>query len=913
MAGETIKGLNVVLGADTTALSAALADVNKSSRGIASELRQVENALKFNPKSTELLAQKQKLLGDQVATTRKKLEQLQSVQQQIGQGFSKGDISEGQYRAFQREIVETESKLKHFETQLKNSQGFVSFADKMDQAGKKMQELGNKATQAGKNLSMAVTLPVLGAGAAAFKMAADVEDALGATEQTYGHAAEAMKKWANSLESYYGIAENEALEYGNMMGSMLKNIGGLTEEQAADQAQTLIKLAGDLTAMYGGTTADAVRALTGALKGNNTMLDNYGMAANDAMVKTKAFEMGLYSGAGQMDLAAKQAATLALIMEQSGAAQGQAAREANGASGSMREFVTELKNLATSFRQILLPVITPLIAKLSEMVKRFRELSPAAKQTIVIVAGVAAAIGPLLIGLGKLTSAVGVLLPVISKIGPAFGKIKTALASVSLSAVGTVAGIAALAIIAIEVYRNWEQVGAALGAIWGLIKTSATQLSLNVAIVFERMKEAVLGAINGILERLTALEGLPLGIGEKFAGLKDAISNSTEQSAEKIGLLEKAAEENKKQMQEAAEGTKVAFSDLGQAIVNDVKGIINAFKGQTDAVKEQTNALATEAGKQTSIIETKSKEALKFEADWNQRLLELNEQYSLSRTRNAKEEAEVQLQILERQKQEALAKAQELGASTVAIQDYFALQEQKILEKRTQAMIQTFQKWIGFASDVSSGLQSIDSQRYQNQQIELDNYYEKEKERIENSLLSEEEKEAQLAALEADVEKRRKKAARDQAKDDKEFAVFNAIIHTAQAILRTFAQFGWPQGIIPAAVMAALGAAQLKAIKAQPLPALAEGGLATRETLARIGERKDRIPEAVLPLTQKILSGIGEGIAANMPQQAGDGGMTVNLHVHGNIIGDKAGMRKLAQEVFSYEYSVKRRLGGAEA
>ena len=79
--------------------------------------------------------------------------------------------------------------------------------------------------------------------------------------------------------------------------------------------------------MYGGTTADAVRALTGALKGNNTMLDNYGMAVNDAMIKTKALEMGLYDGTGQMDLATKQAATLALIMEQTGAAQGQAARK----------------------------------------------------------------------------------------------------------------------------------------------------------------------------------------------------------------------------------------------------------------------------------------------------------------------------------------------------------------------------------------------------------------------------------------------------------------------------------------------------------------------------------------------------------------------------------------------------------
>ena len=95
--------------------------------------------------------------------------------------------------------------------------------------------------------------------------------------------------------------------------------------------------------MFGGTTESAIQALTGALKGNNSMLDNYGMAVNEAMIKTKAMEMGLIAEGEQLDLAGKQAATLALIMEQTGAAQGQAAREAEGASGSMRAFGTEIK------------------------------------------------------------------------------------------------------------------------------------------------------------------------------------------------------------------------------------------------------------------------------------------------------------------------------------------------------------------------------------------------------------------------------------------------------------------------------------------------------------------------------------------------------------------------------------------
>ena len=52
--------------------------------------------------------------------------------------------------------------------------------------------------------------------------------------------------------------------------------------------------------MFGGTES-AIQALTGALKGNTSMLDNYGMGVNDATIKAKALEMGLYMMARAMD------------------------------------------------------------------------------------------------------------------------------------------------------------------------------------------------------------------------------------------------------------------------------------------------------------------------------------------------------------------------------------------------------------------------------------------------------------------------------------------------------------------------------------------------------------------------------------------------------------------------------------
>lgn len=268
----------------------------------------------------------------------------------------------------------------------------------------KLTNMGDSFVNVGKKASV-LSAALVAAGSKAFMMAADFEDAIGATGQIFRDNADIVKGWAETLGTEYGIAKKEALEYSNLMGSMLINIGKLTEEQAARQSAKLIELAGDLTAMYGGRTQDAVRALMGALKGNNTMLDNYGMAVNDALVKTRAFEMGLSDGTGELSLQAKQAATLALIYEQTTAAQGQAAREADGASGAMRALTTEVKNLSTELGQVLIPVITPVVAGIRDMVAGLRTLSPEMQTLVVTTGAIAAAAGPLLIVIGKILTA----------------------------------------------------------------------------------------------------------------------------------------------------------------------------------------------------------------------------------------------------------------------------------------------------------------------------------------------------------------------------------------------------------------------------------------------------------------------------------------------------------------------------
>ena len=118
MASKAIRGITVEIGGDTTKLGKALAESEKQTRSLQSELRQVEKLLEFDPSNAELLAQKQQILTEAISETSKTLATLEDAQAQVTAQFEKGEIGEDQYRAFQREIMTTQKKLNDLESEL---------------------------------------------------------------------------------------------------------------------------------------------------------------------------------------------------------------------------------------------------------------------------------------------------------------------------------------------------------------------------------------------------------------------------------------------------------------------------------------------------------------------------------------------------------------------------------------------------------------------------------------------------------------------------------------------------------------------------------------------------------------------------------------------------------------------------
>ena len=147
-----IRGITVEIGGDTTKLGKAIDDTSKKTRDLQTELKGVNSLLKMDPSNVTLLTQKQDLLNKSIANTREKLETLKEAQKQVQDQFDKGEITEEQFRDFQREIIATEQKLEKLTDELKEF-GSVG-AQQIAQVGEKVEGLGGKVESFGKKLSI---------------------------------------------------------------------------------------------------------------------------------------------------------------------------------------------------------------------------------------------------------------------------------------------------------------------------------------------------------------------------------------------------------------------------------------------------------------------------------------------------------------------------------------------------------------------------------------------------------------------------------------------------------------------------------------------------------------------------------------------------------------------------------------
>ena len=162
-----LQGIEIVISGDTTPLTKSLDTVNSELRKTNYELNEVDKLLKLDPSNVELLAQKQKLLQKTLEETSKKLKQLKDAQVQVNEQFARGDISEEQFRAFNREVEKTEIALKKVQNQVEKFNN-----QKLDKVAGQLEKVGQVADSAGKKL-LKISAVFVGIGTALTKVAVD--------------------------------------------------------------------------------------------------------------------------------------------------------------------------------------------------------------------------------------------------------------------------------------------------------------------------------------------------------------------------------------------------------------------------------------------------------------------------------------------------------------------------------------------------------------------------------------------------------------------------------------------------------------------------------------------------------------------------------------------------------------------
>lgn len=534
MAGR-IAGITIEIGGDTTNLQKSLKGVDSELKKTQSNLRDVNKLLKLNPANTELLRQKQKNLAKAIDETKQRLQQLKAAQSQVEKGSEQWD-------ALQREIIATEQNLECLQSGMRS---FGSVASQVIKAaGQKMQEFGNKVSDAGRKmqpLSAAaggVLTSLVGLG---YKAVTTADDLNTLAKQTGISTEEIQKmKYASDLidVSFEDISAairkmkpkmDESNETFKRLGVSVRDdvTGGLrsAEDVFYDTIAALSQIENeterDQVAMeLFGKSADQ---LAGVIDDGGKALKEYG----------------------------KQAEDLGVIMSQDTL---DALNETNDTIDQLKANLGgTLAQIGADVSSVLAPALEKAAVFIGQVTAKLRALTPAQTETIMKVLGVVAAIAPVLIIGGKIISGIGIL---VSAIGTVVGVLGGPL---------TIA-IAAAVAAGVLIYKNWDKIKETAQKLWDGIKTAFENIKLAVTTAWENVQAAT----------TTAWENVTNAVSNAITNAKTkvtTIANSIKSALQNAWNNVKSATTN------AFNSIKNAITSPLQSARDTISGIVSTIRG----------------------------------------------------------------------------------------------------------------------------------------------------------------------------------------------------------------------------------------------------------------------------------------------------------------------------------------------
>lgn len=215
---------------------------------------------------------------------------------------------------------------------------------------KKTNSIGSTFGKVGKLVGGAMVAGTAVAGTAlaglvakGVKSAGELEQQIGGTEAVFGKYAKSVQENASKAFKSAGISANDYMTYANKIGSLMKG-SGIETKKAMDLSSQAMQRASDVASIMGIDVSSAMEAITGAAKGNFTMMDNLGVAMNATNLQAYALEQGITKSYNSMTQAEKVGLAYQMFLDKTSAYAGNYAKENETFAGSFQTLKSATEN-----------------------------------------------------------------------------------------------------------------------------------------------------------------------------------------------------------------------------------------------------------------------------------------------------------------------------------------------------------------------------------------------------------------------------------------------------------------------------------------------------------------------------------------------------------------------------------------
>ena len=398
---DKIRGITIELGGDASGLSQALKDVNGDLNNTQKQLKDVERLLKLDPKNTELLAQKQKLLGDQIQNTKKKLDTLKQAQATMDKNGV--DKNSDQYMDLQREIISTEREVENLKTASEETSNAMSG---IAQAADKVSEAAGAVADKTRALSGAAAGALGAIGGLALKTAASADELNTMAKQT-GFSVEELQKFQYASD----LVDVSMSDITGAASKLKKAIGSDSKELAALGVET--------------KNADgSMRDISDVFYDTLAALGNINNETERDAKAMEIFGRSADSLAGIVDDGGKSLKELGQEAEDMGLIMSQDTVDSlNAVNDKIDRLKAQSKlrlaETGAKAMEVLAPVLEKVLGLLDGLLTKIGELTPEQLQTIMTILAVIAAISPLASLISKISGMVAQLPTIINGVSTA--------------------------------------------------------------------------------------------------------------------------------------------------------------------------------------------------------------------------------------------------------------------------------------------------------------------------------------------------------------------------------------------------------------------------------------------------------------------------------------------------------------